>query len=72
MIYLEPEKFRDAPQEVWDAYFFSEDTDGFYAGEHMDYNVVIPFAETAEEGAWKRSALEKVKAHILHQFDFGR
>ena len=70
MIYLEPDKYRDAPEEVWNAYFFSEDTDGFYKGQHMDFNVLLPFAETAEEGAWKRSRLEKVRDYILHQFDF--
>ncbi len=33
----------------------------------MDFSVIVPFAETAEEGAWKRCGLEKVKAYILRQ-----
>ena len=72
MAYLDPARYADAAQDVWDSYFFSEDTDGFYRGQHMDFNVLIPYAETAGEGAWKRSRLEKVRAHILHQFDLDR
>ncbi len=70
MIYLEPEKYQNAAADVWNSYFFSEDTDGFYKGEHMDFNVLVPFAETAEEGAWKRSKLKKVRDYIQAQFDF--
>ena len=68
MIYLEPDRFTDAPQEVWDGYFFSSEPDGFDAGAHMDFNILVPFSKTAESGAWKQSKLEKVKAYILHQF----
>ena len=67
MIYLEPETYTDAPQEVWDAYFFSENTDGFFEGAHMDFNIIVPYSKKAEEGAWKQSKLEKVKEYILRQ-----
>ena len=67
MLYLEPERFTGAPEEVWNAYFFSDEPDGYYEGEHMDFRIILPFSETAESGAWKRSRLEKVKAHILRQ-----
>ena len=67
MIYLEPERFTDAPQEVWDGYFFSTEPDGYFEGAHMDFNVIVPFSKTAEEGAWKYSKLDKVKAYILKQ-----
>ena len=33
----------------------------------MDFSIIVPFAKTADEGAWQRSALEKVKAYILRQ-----
>ncbi len=69
MIYLEPKRFTDAPKEVWDAYFFSEEPDGFAKGAHMDFYEMIPFAETEREGAWKESKLEQVKEYILRQFD---
>ena len=67
MIYLEPERFTDAPREVWDGYFFSTEPDGYFEGAHMDFSVIVPFAETAELGAWKRCGLEKVKDYILRQ-----
>ena len=67
MVYLEPETYTDASQEVWDTYFFSENTDGFFAGAHMDFNVIVPFSRKAEEGLWKQSKLEKVKKYILRQ-----
>ena len=53
MIYLEPDRFTDAPQAVWDGYFFSTEPDGYYEGTHMDFHVIVPFSKTAEEGAWK-------------------
>ena len=67
MVYLEPETYTNATQEVWDAYFFSENTDGFFAGAHMDFNIIVPFSWKAEEGAWNQSKLEKVKEYILRQ-----
>lgn len=67
MIYLEPERFTDAPKEVWDAYFFSEEPDGFDKNYHMDFYIMVPFAETAEDGLWKNSKLEKVKEYIAKQ-----
>ena len=67
MVYLEPERFKNAPQEVWDGYFFSTEPDGYFEGAHMDFNVIVPFAQKAEEGLWKQSKLEKVKAYILRQ-----
>ena len=67
MIYLEPETYENATEEVWHSYFFSENTDGFFAGSHMDFNVILPFSRKWEEGLWKQSKLEKVKEYILRQ-----
>ena len=67
MIYLEPDRFTNAPQAVWDGYFFSAEPDGYYEGAHMDFHVIVPFSKIAEEGAWKYSKLDKVKAYILKQ-----
>ena len=67
MIYLEPERFTEADEEVWNGYFFSTEPDGYFEGAHMDFHIIVPFAETAELGAWKRSPLEKVKQYILRQ-----
>ena len=67
MIYLEPETYTDATEETWHSYFFSENTDGFFAGAHMDFNIILPFSRRWEEGLWKQSQLEKVKEYILRQ-----
>lgn len=67
MIYLEPERFTDASQAVWDGYFFSEEPDGYFEGAHMDFHIIVPLAKKAEEGLWQRSKLESVKAYILRQ-----
>ena len=67
MVYLEPERFAHASQEVWDAYFFSDEPDGFFEGAHMDFNVIVPYSKKAEEGLWKQSKLEKVREYILRQ-----
>lgn len=67
MIYLEPKRFTDAPQEVWDGYFFSQEPDGYFQGAHMDFNIIVPFSRKAEEGLWKQSKLESVKKYILRQ-----
>ena len=67
MVYLEPEIYAEASEDIWNAYFFSENTDGFFAGAHMDFNIIVPFSREAEKGLWKRSRLEKVKEYILRQ-----
>ena len=67
MIYLEPERFTDAPREVWDGYFFSTEPDGYFEGAHMDFNIIVPYSQKADEGAWKQSKLDKVKEYILRQ-----
>ena len=67
MIYLEPERFTNAPQEVWDGYFFSTEPDGYFEGAHMDFNIIVPYSQKADEGTWKQSKLDKVKEYILRQ-----
>ena len=67
MIYLEPQRFSDAPAEVWRDYFFSTEPDGYFEGAHMDFSRIVPLSRRAEEGAWRQSRLEKVKAYILRQ-----
>lgn len=67
MIYLEPERFTDASEEVWNSYFFSEEPDGYSRDAHMDLSVIVPLAKTAGEGRWKASSLEKVTQYILRQ-----
>ena len=65
MIYLEPDRFRDAAEDVWNQYFFSTEPDGYAEGAHMDLALVVPFAQRAEAEAWKESSLEHVKEYLL-------
>ena len=67
MIYLEPERFTNASQEIWGGYFFSEEPDGYVQGNHMDFHIVVPLARKAEDGQWQSSKLEQVKAYMLRQ-----
>ncbi len=67
MIYLEPGRFTNASKDVWDSYFFSEEPDGFFKDAHMDFHIIVPLAEQAEAGAWKKSTLDEVKKYILRQ-----
>ena len=69
MIYLEPKRFTNAPEAVWNGYFFSEEPDGYDKGKHMDFSIVVPLARKAVEGAWKASRLEKVREYILNEGD---
>ena len=67
MIYLEPERFTNASQEVWDAYYFSTEPDGYDEGAHMDLSVIVPYAALAEKEDWKRSELTKVVDYLLRR-----
>lgn len=67
MIYLEPERFTNASDDVWNGYFFSTEPDGYFEGAHMDFNIIVPFSKEAEKGEWKKSTLEPVKEYILRQ-----
>lgn len=67
MIYLEPDKYKNASEETWNKYFYSTEPDGYFEGQHMDLSIVVPFSKKAEEGAWKQSKLETVKEFLLDQ-----
>ena len=67
MIFLEPERFANADQSVWDRYFFSSEPDGYFKGAHMDLSLIVPLAQKADENTWQQSKLEKVKEYILRQ-----
>ena len=69
MLYLEPKRFTEAPAEVWRDYFFSTEPDGYFEGAHMDFSLIVPLSRRAEEGAWRQSRLEQVKAYILRQLE---
>lgn len=64
MIFLEPERFRNATDEEWRAYFFSTEPDGYAEGAHMDLSVIIPFTKTLDQEAVDACTLETVKDYI--------
>lgn len=65
MIYLEPERFTNASEEVWDAYFYSEEPDGYDKGAHMDLAIIVPYSKKAEEESFKKSQLKDVVKYLL-------
>lgn len=67
MIYLEPERFKEASEEIWNNYFFSTEPDGYDKGAHMDLAIVVPYAKTASEEDWNGSKLEQVKKYLKRQ-----
>lgn len=69
MVYLSPDRFKNAPVEVWNN-FFAVKPRSYAEGAHMDFQVILPFAEAAAEGAWKHSKLEGVKQYILRQLKY--
>ncbi|MDO4475330.1 MAG: CapA family protein [Lachnospiraceae bacterium] len=69
MIYLEPERFEHASEDVWNSYFFSTEPDGYDKGAHMDLELIVPLARQAEDQTWKQSQLEAVKEYLLRHFE---
>ncbi len=65
MLYLEPARFANASEEVWNRYFFSEEPDGYAEGAHMDFHLLVPLAGQAQSGDWKKSTLKGVIQYIL-------
>ncbi len=69
MRYLEPENFANCSDEVWDSYYDHTVSSYCSKNAHMDYDVILPLAQEAENGQWKNSKLENIKSYILRQFE---
>ncbi len=65
-IYLKPE-YRDADEAAWKQNFSDPSRSGRVPGEALDFMIICPLAEKAEEGEWKKSTLDPVKDYILRQ-----
>ena len=65
--YMEPEKFANATEEDWKRHLLSPAREEYVPGEHMDFSMVLPYADRAKEGAWQKSRLEGVKQYIKDQ-----
>ena len=69
MMFLEPERVKNADQSVWDGYFFSTEPDGYFEGAHMDLSLIVPLAKEEEKKDWQKSKLDKVKNYLLKQIN---
>lgn len=68
-IFLYPDEYKNADAAKWKENFMNPMRSGRVEGEALDFQIICPFAETAEKGAWKDSKLESVKKYILDQLD---
>ncbi len=66
-IYLKPDKYTNATDEEWHENFWEEKRSGRVPGEALDFQIICPIADKADEGLWKKSKLEAVKQYILEQ-----
>ncbi len=66
-IYLNPDKFKNATDDEWHEHFLQPMRSGRVPGEALDFHIILPIAEQADAGEWKKSSLEGVKKYILEQ-----
>lgn len=64
MIYLEPSKYNGNPKALKE-YFSGCSHEDYVKGSHMDFDMIVPLAEKAENNEWQNSRLTKVKKYIL-------
>lgn len=67
MTYLNPDRFKNATEEEWAEHFKEPLRTGRVPGETLDFFILVPLAEKADKGEWKKSKLEEVKNYILEQ-----
>jgi poly-gamma-glutamate synthesis protein (capsule biosynthesis protein) len=67
MTYLNPQRFKNATEEEWQEHFKEPLRTGRVPGETLDFYIICPLAEKAENGDWKKSKLENVKQYMLEQ-----
>ena len=58
---------KNATEEEWQEHFKEPLRTGRVPGETLDFFILVPLAEQAEKGEWKKSKLEDVKNYILEQ-----
>ena len=66
-IFLHPETFTHATSEQWHEHFFNPMRSGRVPGEALDFTIICPLADQAENGKWQESQLEDVKEYLLEQ-----
>ena len=66
-LFLYPDKYKNATEEDWIKSFMEPERSGRVPGEALDFHIICPLAEQAEQGDWKTSSLSSVKDYILSQ-----
>ncbi len=66
-IYMNPDKFKDATEEMWALDFANPKRSGRVEGEGLDFFLICPLAEKEKEKAWEKSSLEAVVKYIREQ-----
>ena len=67
MVYLEPHNYAGCDDTVWDKYYSTIVSSYYSKDAHMDYDVIMPLSQKAEDGKWQESKLANVKSYILRQ-----
>lgn len=67
MIFLEPEKFKNASKEDFMIYFYSKDVEGYDKGSHMDLRLVVENAAKADNKDYLLSDKKDVIRYILRE-----
>ncbi len=67
MTYLKPEEFKGATEEKWAEHFREPLRTGRVPGETLDFFIICPLAEKANENEWQKSKLDDIKNYILEQ-----
>lgn len=66
-IYMNPDKFKDATDEIWAEDFANPKRSGRVEGEGLDFFLICPLAEKEKEKAWQKSKLVTVVEYIREQ-----
>ncbi len=67
MSFLNPQRFKNATKEEWDEHFKEPLRTGRVPGETLDFFILCPLAEKADDNEWQKSTLDDVKQYILDQ-----
>ena len=65
--FLKPAEFAHATEEDFYRNFYEPLRSGRVPGEVLDFQIIWPLAQQAEEQAWKESSLTEVRDYILEQ-----
>lgn len=67
--YMKPDKFENATDEDFLENFYEPLRSGRVPGECLDFQIIYPLSLEADNGKWRESKLENVKAFMLEQID---